>query len=637
MSSKRSAGLTGWLENKSFSQRLAVQVTAVIVSSICLVSAMAVGGWVLFGHVERNAHASDQALYAALLEKDFASLERDVFRHALLHNDKTQADYEGNIGDFKTSIADTRQRLDATMLSAADTVSSNADAYVGRVNGVLSRGAVDEAGEAEISDGGDVVDSGIEAIREPAIAEAATAAAAQKRTTIIVLAGTIALAALAGLVTLLLVRAVRNAIGVEIEAVSSAIAGIASGRLDVDIDYTERDDQIGTLARAAVQLRETSRAKRQADMEMADMAGKVGAALGQLAKGDLTVELPELGDNFTGLRRDFNSAIAQLNTTMATVSDAAGGIRNGAREINSASGDLAERTEHHAAELATVAEAVNQITSALQESAAMATRASEGVTAAVSEARNGGEIVGRAVGAMANIEKSSDEIGQIINVIDGIAFQTNLLALNAGVEAARAGDAGKGFAVVANEVRALAQRSADAAKDIKALITTSGAEVQGGAVMVRQAGEALDQITARIDGITQLVTQITQSASEQSHRLGEINGAMSKMDQVTQQNAAMVEQSTAAARSLLQEADGLNVSVDRFTCRLDGAACRSPAAIAPPAPPRASRPKVAARPPAVAKPAGALSAAVSAVAGNLALAAVPAPSATVQDDDWTEF
>jgi len=614
MSNRKRAGLAGWLESKSINQRLTVQVTVAVVASLCLISTIAIGSLVSLNYTKRNASLSGQALRAALLEKDFTSLERDVFRHGLLRNDDSKAGYEGNAKDLKTSIDETRNLLDKDYHDELAKVSTDSEHYVSVVNDVLASGKVDAAGESQIADVGDEIDSAIESIRQPSVDAAAAMATKQQNTVTIVMVLTIAIAALTGFITLLVARGIKHAIGQEIEAVSDAISRIASGDLDVTIDYTDRDDQLGALARAAVKLRETSRAKVQSDAELADMAEKVSNSLRGMAQGDLTVRLPQLGASYTRIEQDFNSAIAEVHDTIASVSDAASDIRSGAKEISHASGDLASRTEHHAAELAHAAESVNQITRSLQETAGVATEANQGVLEAVNEARNGGEVVGKAVSAMANIEKSSTEISQIINVIDGIAFQTNLLALNAGVEAARAGDAGKGFAVVANEVRALAQRSADAAKDIKALITTSGAEVEEGARMVRQAGEALEQITDRIHGITAMVTQISSAAADQSAKLAEVNGAMSKMDQVTQQNAAMVEESTAAARSLLEEADGLTDRVGRFTCANHQKASRRPAAASRPAP--VSAPIVRPMP---------------AVSGNLALAAAPA------DEDWTEF
>jgi len=242
------------------------------------------------------------------------------------------------------------------------------------------------------------------------------------------------------------------------------------------------------------------------------------------------------------------------------------------------------------------------------------------------EATEGGVVVSRAVEAMAAIERSAQEINQIIGVIDGIAFQTNLLALNAGVEAARAGDAGKGFAVVANEVRALAQRSADAAKEIKALITTSSEQVAGGVTLVRETGTLLGKIVHRVGEITGLVDEIAANANIQADGLEMVNTAVGEMDRVTQQNAAMVEEATAAARSLADEARELNTVVSRFQMEsqspVSSASQSHEAAIPFVRQPARTTPRAAAAP-----------AAAPMVRGNLAIK----PQADVSTDDWSEF
>ncbi len=616
--------MNNWLENKSINQRLTIQVVAAIIASLCLVTTISVGSMISRDYSKRNAAISNQALHSALLEKDFTSLQRDVFRHGLLRTQESRKNYEGNIADFKRSIANTDSLLDPSYDDQLRLVRQYSDVYVGEVANVLAAETLDAAGEARIANAGDKVDGAIEELRKPVIAAAAEMSARQQQTVILVMMLTIAIAAVTGVVSLLLARSIKRAICHEIENVSNVISRIAAGDLNVHIDYTQREDQLGELARSAEKLRETSRAKLQSDHELADMVDKVSASLRSMAQGDLTVRLTDLGTDYERLQQDFNSAIAQLHDTIASVSNAATDIRSGAKEISQASDDLASRTEHHAAELAHAADSVNQITNSLVDTANVANEANQGVLEAVAEARNGGEVVNRAVNAMTNIEKSSAEISQIINVIDGIAFQTNLLALNAGVEAARAGDAGKGFAVVASEVRALAQRSAEAAKDIKALITTSSAEVGEGAQMVRQAGEALEQITNRIHGITTMVTKISSAAASQSAKLAEVNDAMGKMDQVTQQNAAMVEESTAAARSLLHEADGLTDHVGRFNCHSTGKAPTFSASLAAPAAIRTTT--FTAAPAHKPRPAPISS-------GNLALAS----SSDLSDDDWSEF
>jgi len=249
---------------------------------------------------------------------------------------------------------------------------------------------------------------------------------------------------------------------------------------------------------------------------------------------------------------------------VAVVVDNVAAIRSGSSEISQASDDLSRRTEQQAASLEETAAALDEITATVNKTADGARQASSVVQSARGDAEKSGHVVRDAVAAMNAIEQSSTQIGNIIGVIDEIAFQTNLLALNAGVEAARAGDAGRGFAVVASEVRALAQRSAEAAKEIKTLISASGQQVGAGVNLVGQTGEALQRIVSRVAEIDGLVSEISASAQEQATGLQQVNTAVNQMDQVTQQNAAMVEQSTAASHSLAQEADVLAASVSRF-------------------------------------------------------------------------
>jgi methyl-accepting chemotaxis protein len=240
------------------------------------------------------------------------------------------------------------------------------------------------------------------------------------------------------------------------------------------------------------------------------------------------------------------------------------GVRSGTEEISTASNDLSRRTEQQAASLEQTAAALGEITATVKRSADGAQHARQVVSGADEDAKQSAVVVRQAVEAMGAITKSSQEIGQIIGVIDEIAFQTNLLALNAGVEAARAGDAGRGFAVVASEVRALAQRSAQAAKEIKALISTSSAQVGRGAQLVAETGEALQRIVVKVSEINTLVLDIVNGAKEQATGLGEINLVINQMDQMTQQNAAMAEEATAASVSLAKESERLSDLVGQF-------------------------------------------------------------------------
>ena len=288
-------------------------------------------------------------------------------------------------------------------------------------------------------------------------------------------------------------------------------------------------------------------------------------ALDRLAEGDLTYRLDaEIGAEHDGLRSRFNQVVSNLNEAMTAVSHTAEAMQAGSEEMAQASDDLSRRTETQAASLEQTAAALDQLTGSVKRAASDARRAAEIVVSARTEAQSSGEVVRQAISAMSGIEKSSQQISQIIGVIDEIAFQTNLLALNAGVEAARAGDAGRGFAVVASEVRALAQRSADAAREIKSLISSSAVQVSSGVNLVDRTGEALERIIGRVAEIDALVTDIDRSAQEQAAGLAEVNTAVNQMDQTTQQNAAMVEESTAAVHSLRNEANSLAGRVSGF-------------------------------------------------------------------------
>jgi methyl-accepting chemotaxis protein len=289
------------------------------------------------------------------------------------------------------------------------------------------------------------------------------------------------------------------------------------------------------------------------------------AAMARLAEGDLVYRIgEELPPAYTALREDFNKAMASLQEAMGVIAQNAEGIMSGASQLGASADDLSRRTEHQAATLEETAAALEEITATVKRAAEGAAQANAVAGRARSDAEQTGHVVHDAVTAMNGIEKSAGEIGQIIGVIDEIAFQTNLLALNAGVEAARAGEAGKGFAVVAQEVRALAQRSADAAKEIKALISTSSDQVKHGVSLVGQAGEALQRILDQVAEISGLVSEMAASSQEQSTGLAEVNTAVNQMDQVTQQNAAMVEESTAASHALADEARQLTALVERF-------------------------------------------------------------------------
>ncbi|MBY6067159.1 cache domain-containing protein [Leisingera aquaemixtae] len=367
---------------------------------------------------------------------------------------------------------------------------------------------------------------------------------------------------------------------------------MAEGDTDSEIPSSESRSELGEIARSLDVFRQAL--IRQQQMEEAEQAlnekrSKVVASLSSklsaLSQGDLTAQINEtFPEDYEQLRRDFNTTAQNLSATVEQVIAAAGSIRNGAAEISQASDDLSHRTESQAATLEQTAAALDELTASVKSAADGARSVEATMEEAKQEARSSGEVVQSAVAAMTEIEQSSNQISQIISVIDDIAFQTNLLALNAGVEAARAGEAGRGFAVVASEVRALAQRSSDAAMEIKTLISDSSGQVARGVDLVGKAGDALQSIVSQVTHISQLVSGIAEGAAEQSTGLNEINTGVTQLDQVTQQNAAMVEEATAAGHMLKTDASKLSDLVAHFKIPGGGHAAAPARAASVPAP-----------------------------------------------------
>ncbi|WP_322965189.1 methyl-accepting chemotaxis protein [Sphingomonas fuzhouensis] len=409
-----------------------------------------------------------------------------------------------------------------------------------------------------------------------------------------------------------------------------AMEHLAAGDVDRELLYADYHDCIGRMAKAMHVFRRNAADVKKAGQAQQIVVDSLGKGLGELAEGNLTETIhTPFPPEYEKLRTDFNRAMESMGRAMGAVTVATHGINAGASDIRQASDDLSQRTEQQAASLEETAAAMDEITSTVRQTAEGANRANRAVADARIEAQQSGEVVRRAVEAMAGIERASSEISEIISVIDGIAFQTNLLALNAGVEAARAGDAGKGFAVVASEVRALAQRSADAAKDVKSRILASSDQVESGVSLVSETGRALERIIGQIAEISTLVGDIASSAEKQAVGLQEVNTAVSAMDGVTQQNAAMVEQATAAARSLAVEADGLAREIARFRIDHQPGHGMAPAPSAQPVHQLQQRAAAAGRRIAqTTRPAAPVHAAPQSV-GNAALA--------VNEDDWTEF
>ncbi|KQT64069.1 hypothetical protein ASG54_00650 [Aureimonas sp. Leaf460] len=404
-----------------------------------------------------------------------------------------------------------------------------------------------------------------------------------------------------GLTTLLLARSISR----PIVDLTSAMLKLSSGDNGIAVPALNRGDEIGDMAQAVQvfkdaaikqqhletetrEAREAQASSRERQAEIDNVKAEdlrvfvhaVESGFDKLSSGDLRVRMTEtVAAEFEPIRIKFNTSVAQLESTIGTVVNAVGTMRVGLNQITVAASDLSQRTEQQAASLEETVAALSDVTRGVGQTAQRAEDAQAAAYMAQKEAEKGGDVVTRAVSAMSEIEASSTQISQIIGVIDEIAFQTNLLALNAGVEAARAGEAGRGFAVVAQEVRGLAQRSAEAAKEIKTLIATSSAQVGQGVALVSASGQSLEQIVKQVGDVAEVIAQMAQDARQQSLSLKEVSMAADNMDKVTQQNAAMVEETTAAAQSLSSETEQLAGIVQGFlTASTPHAAAAAPSA-----------------------------------------------------------
>jgi methyl-accepting chemotaxis protein len=580
--------------NLNISKKLMFGFAGVII----IVAAMCAGLFMSLQSI-KSAVAQNDVEVAELKDADaalMAMVERtNAFRGFVANGDKS---FEGKIGDasksFDETIADWTKIApeDASKIAAIKAAGEEVSAQQDKELAIARDPARHSEAAANLLTIGRLTKlrEGLKAYTDEENKNLMLRAAEQTKTQEFAVATLAAGASLAIVLSILMGWLLSRAIAGPISRMTDAMGRLASGDHAVEVPAVGRKDEVGQMAdavqhfkdaaiekvrleaEAAEQRREVEDQREAAEAERASTAKQqsqvvdgLAQGLERLAAGVLTFRLSEaFAPSYEKLRNDFNAAMEQMQKTIIEVASNSAGVRTASTEISQASDNLSRRTEQQAASLEETAAALDEITATVRKTAEGAGQARDAVGSARADAERSGVVVRDAVAAMSEIENSAQQISQIIGVIDEIAFQTNLLALNAGVEAARAGDAGRGFAVVASEVRALAQRSADAAKEIKALISASSQQVDRGVNLVGETGKVLERILTQVTQINGVVTEIAASAEEQSTGLQQVNTAVNQMDQVTQQNAAMVEEATAASHALTSEADTLSRLISRF-------------------------------------------------------------------------
>jgi methyl-accepting chemotaxis protein len=492
-----------------------------------------------------NAHASAAARDAAVQEvRDYSA----QMHQAVAENQKLPLP-----GNVASALAGIGRELDAytkTAVGIAELAATDADAAGGRTPELDAAFHALETKQNVVAD---------------AIEEMANTADDRSETLgILAQVFVFVLSTLFGAMLWWALRALKAMVVHPLDRLATQLDRMTGGDFTSEID-ADRDDEVGAIQKAAAAFRTSALARLETERDQAHVVTEISRGLDALAAGDLTCRLTTpFAGSLDDLRTAYNRSSETLAGALGDVSGAAARVSTGAQEVGAASNDLAQRNVRQAAHVEETLAAMNQVASLIATTAKGSDRAKLSIEEAHEVASESASIVARANEAMASIEASSSQITQIVSLIDGIAFQTNLLALNAGVEAARAGEAGRGFAVVASEVRALAQRSSEAAADIRKLISNSSLQVEAGVSLVNDTGAALQRILDRVTDIRAQVDEIAIGCAQQSATVSQINVTARSMDQVTQQNAAMAEESDAAAQNLASEACELNRLVSEF-------------------------------------------------------------------------
>lgn len=557
----------------NISQRLNRSFTAITLLAAAVMLMCAYSLWQIVSVTERN-NASQTILADVMTLETSLLRQNSQFRGFLVTGDEIylksyyagRDDYDRVSPDLEGRITDPRLK-DLLRVSRSETEkwrSNWGDKYIAMGKaGRLSEAqqTVTQAGKAVL------VSAAVLPLREvrDEFREAIVIENARQDSAITLMWGSLGVGALLMIgLALWLSRSLSRSIARPIVELTGSVSDLANGQTGVNVPGLEREDELGAMAKSVLVFRDNAVERERSVAERERAMDVIGKSLSAVANSDLTARIDGLSDDFTPISQDFNQALGELSGAMDSVRVAIQSIGSSSGEIQAATNDLAHRSERQSANLQQSASSMQELTAQIEDYAQIAAQVKSSVSDARAEAESGGQVVSAAITSMDSVRKASAEIADINDMIDGIAFQTNLLALNAGVEAARAGESGKGFSVVASEVRALAQRSTESAEAIKQRIDAVTNHVNSSVSLVNETATALETIIERVSSVAGSVANIAQSAEQQSSALKVINGSMKEMDNMTQQNAAMVEETNAATNLLSREVAQLTEAFSKF-------------------------------------------------------------------------